>query len=77
MLGQFVVPYIDDILFCSPSLEGHIEHVRRVLAQPFQNQLYIKWDKSEFHSTTVSFRGYIIKQDSINMDPAKVTAVTD
>lgn len=42
MLGQFVVPYIDDILLYSPSMEGHTEHIGRVLVQPFQNQLYIK-----------------------------------
>lgn len=54
-----------------------MEHVRRVLGQLLDNQLCIKGEKCEFHVTTVSVVGYIIGQDGINMDPAKVTVVTE
>lgn len=39
MLEKFVIVYlyIDDILVYSPSLESHMEHVRRVLAWLLEN----------------------------------------
>lgn len=60
MLNRWVIVYIDDILIYSDSLGDHIKHVRSVLQQLIQHQLYAKMEKCEFHQTSVFFLGYII-----------------
>lgn len=42
-----------------------------------ENSLFVKAEKSEFHASSVSFLGYNVAQGSIQMDPMKVTAVTE
>ncbi|XP_061636508.1 uncharacterized protein LOC133481318 [Phyllopteryx taeniolatus] len=46
MLNVYVFVYLDDILIFSPDEETHIIHVRSVLQQLLQNQLYVKAEKS-------------------------------
>ena len=47
-LDQFVVVFIDDILICSQSKEEHEDHLRIVLQELRDNQLYVKFSKCEF-----------------------------
>ncbi len=47
-LDDFVVVYIDDILIYSSSLEGHVEHLRKVFQRLKENKLYAKLEKCEF-----------------------------
>nr|XP_033950059.1 uncharacterized mitochondrial protein AtMg00860-like [Pseudochaenichthys georgianus] len=42
-----------------------------------ENQLYCKAEKCEFHVKTISFLGYIISANQIQMDPEKVSAVAN
>lgn len=72
-LDIFFYVYIDDILIFSPDLESHKKHVELVL-HVFANQ---QAEKSEFHAKTVFFLGFIIAPGRVQMDPAKVSAVTD
>ena len=76
MLNRFVFVYLDDILIFSQSREEHIHHVQAVLQRLLENSLFVKAEKCEFHASSVSFLGYIVAQDSLQMDPAKVSAVT-
>ena len=71
-LNHFVYVYLDDILIFSPDSDSH---VRQILQQLLENQLYVKAEKSEFHADTVSFLGFIIAPGKMQMDPAKVSAV--
>lgn len=41
-----------------------------------ENQLYVKCEECKFHVSKVSFQGYIISQEGVAMDKAKVAAVT-
>ena len=52
-------------------------HVRQVLHRLLENQLFVKAEKCEFHTTETSFLGYILNTGNIQMDPAKTSAVTD
>lgn len=72
MLNKF-----DDILIFSRSLAEHIHHVQAVLQHLLQNHLYVKADKFEFHSSTVSFIGFIVSAGTIKMDPNKVKTVKE
>lgn len=76
MLNIFVFVYLDDILIFSKSMSDHIHHVQLVLRRLLENSLFVKTEKCEFHASSVSFLGYIIKEGNIQMDPAKVSAVT-
>uniref|UniRef100_A0A8C1U5W3 Gypsy retrotransposon integrase-like protein 1 n=1 Tax=Cyprinus carpio TaxID=7962 RepID=A0A8C1U5W3_CYPCA len=77
MLNIFVFVYLDDILVFSPSLQVHIQHVRRVLQRLLENRLFVKAEKCSFHAQSVTFLGSVISAEGISMDPAKVQAVTD
>lgn len=48
-----------------------------MLRRFLENSLFVKAEKCEFHSFLVSFLSYIIAQDSIQMDSAKVSAIVD
>ncbi len=77
MLNKFVFVYLDDILIYSKSEEEHVQHVRRVLQRLLENQLFVKAEKCEFHKQSVSFLGFIVAPGSMQMDPEKVSAVTN
>uniref|UniRef100_A0A146SAR5 Gypsy retrotransposon integrase-like protein 1 n=1 Tax=Fundulus heteroclitus TaxID=8078 RepID=A0A146SAR5_FUNHE len=77
MIGRFVFVYLDDILIYSENLTLHKQHVRSVLLRLLQNQLYVKAEKCEFHTTSTSFLGFVLSPGQISMDPAKVRAVTE
>ncbi len=77
MLDRWVIVYIDDILIYSDTQEEHVRHVRSVLKQLLQHQLYVKAEKCEFYQTNTSFLSYVISQDGVSMDDKKVQAVLD
>ncbi|KAK3561329.1 hypothetical protein QTP86_030628 [Hemibagrus guttatus] len=77
ILGKWVIAYIDDILVYLTSLEEHVCHVRDVLSRLQQNHLYVKPEKFEFHRTTITFLGYVILWQGVEMDLTKVHVVTE
>lgn len=76
MLNIFVFVYLDDILIFSKTMSDHINHVQQVLRRLLENSLFVKAEKCEFHARSVSFLGQIVAEGRLQMDPAKVTAVT-
>uniref|UniRef100_A0A8C5N9Y2 Gypsy retrotransposon integrase-like protein 1 n=1 Tax=Gouania willdenowi TaxID=441366 RepID=A0A8C5N9Y2_GOUWI len=77
MLNRFVFVYLDDILIFSKTPSEHQQHVRMVLQRLLENKLFVKSEKCEFHVPEISFLGYIVAQGEMQMDPAKVSAVTE
>ena len=74
-LGKFVVVYFDDILIFSQSLQDHLSHVEQVLKVLRAEQLYINRDKCSFMKKSVTFLGFIIFDEGVEADPAKVQAI--
>ncbi|KAK3531338.1 hypothetical protein QTP70_018138 [Hemibagrus guttatus] len=72
ILGKWVIAYIDDILVYLTSLEEHVRHVWAVLSGLQQNHLYMKPEKCEFHRTTITFLGYVISRQGVEMDLTKL-----
>ena len=75
-LNRYVFVCLDDILIFSRSKEQHSHHVQSVLQRLLENSLYVKAEKCEFHVSSVSVLGNVVAQGNIQMDPAKVSAVT-
>ena len=76
MLNRFVFVYLDDILIFSRSKEEHVHHVQKVLQRLLENSLFVKAEKCEFHASSVPFLGYVVGRGTVEMDSAKVSAVT-
>ena len=76
MLNLFVFVYLNDILIFSKNREEHVHHVQSVLQRLLENSLYVKAEKCVFHASSVPFLGYTVANGSLQMDPAKVSAVT-
>jgi hypothetical protein len=74
-LDRFVVVFINDILIYSKSDSEHEEHLRLVLQKLRDNQFYAKYSKCEFWIDEVPFRGHIISNGGISVDPAKVKEI--
>ncbi|KAK3535046.1 hypothetical protein QTP70_002232 [Hemibagrus guttatus] len=58
-------------------MEEHVLQVREVRARLQQHHLYVKLEKCEFHRSMVTFLGYVISHQGVEMDVVKVRAVTE
>jgi hypothetical protein len=76
-LNKFVVVFIDDILVFSKSKKEHEEHLRIVLQQLHNHQLYAKFSKCKFWLSEVQFMGHVLSSEGISVDPDKVREVLD
>ncbi|XP_061558114.1 uncharacterized protein LOC133415763 [Phycodurus eques] len=52
-------------------------HVHQVLQRLLENKLFVKAEKCAFHVPKTTFLGYVIAEGQLQMDPAKVAAVTE
>ncbi|XP_016752724.1 uncharacterized protein [Gossypium hirsutum] len=73
-LDQFVVVFIEDILFYSKAKDEHDEHLRVVLQILREKQLYAKLSKCEFWLRKVTFLGHVVSAEGICIDPQKIEA---
>lgn len=76
-LNHFVFVYLDDILIFSKNLQEHRVHVQAVLQQLLENRLYVKGEKCQFHSPSVTFLDYILAGGQVKTDPAKVRTILE
>jgi hypothetical protein len=76
-LDKFVVVFIDDILVYSKNEEEHDQHLRIILQQLRDQQLYAKFSKCAFWLKEVPFPGHVISTEGIAVDSSKVQEVLD
>jgi len=67
--------YFDDILIFSQCLQDHLAHVRQVLNTLRAKQLYINRGECSFKKKKANFLGFIISDQGVEVDLAKVQAV--
>ena len=74
-LDLFCIVYLDNILIYSNTLEEHISHVHQVLTRLGEFGLSCKLEKCEFHTSTLSFLGFVISPSGMSMDPDRIAAI--
>ncbi|GJU59756.1 putative mitochondrial protein [Tanacetum coccineum] len=76
-LRKFTLLFFDDILVYSPSIAGHINHLRMVLQVMRNNTLFAKKSKCAFRTTQVEYLGNIISTQGVSINPSKVKAMQE
>ncbi|KAF8053493.1 hypothetical protein N665_1411s0024 [Sinapis alba] len=74
---KFVVVYFDDILIYSTSLEGHLEHLEKVLETLRHEHLYANLKKCTFCTDQLVFLGFVVSSQGLKVDEQKIKAVQD
>ena len=74
-LNHFVMVFVDDILIYSQSEEVNKDHLRIVLQELKDHQLYAKFSKCEFWLIEVRFLGHVVSASGVSIDLEKVEAV--
>jgi hypothetical protein len=76
-LDKFVIVFLDDILVYSKSEEENEHHLRMVLQDLREHQLYAKLSKCSFYQEQIHYLGNIILKDGIVVDPEKIEAIRE
>jgi hypothetical protein len=74
-IGKFMVVYYDDILIYSTSIDEHTDHLRVVFNALRDAHLFANLEKCTFCMDRVSFLGYVVTPQGIEVDRAKVEAI--
>src|SRR6266540_5097795 len=71
-----MVVYFDDILLYSKSYDVHLEHLCAIFTVLRDARLFGNLEKCTFCTDRVSFLGYVVTSQSIEVDEAKIVAIT-
>jgi hypothetical protein len=74
-IGRFVVVYFDDILIYSKSLHEHMDYLRAVFNALRDARLFANLEKCIFCMDRVSFLGYVVTPQGIEVDETKIEAI--
>jgi hypothetical protein len=74
-IGKFVVIYFNNILIYSKSLNEHIEHLRAVCFALRETRLFANLEKCTFCTDRVTFLGYVVTPQGIEVDEARIEAI--
>jgi hypothetical protein len=72
-----VMVYLDDILIFTEDIEENRSITAEVLKRLRENDLFVRPEKCFFEKDRIEYLGMIISHGHVEMDPAKLTGVTD
>ena len=72
-----MVVFIDDILIYSKTEEEHKEHLKIVLQELRDHQLFAKFSKCDFFKDKIQYLGHVVTKEGISVDPKKIKAIED
>jgi hypothetical protein len=73
----FVVVYFDDILIYNKTMEDHLKHLSAVFGALRAARLFANMDKCIFCTQRVSFLGYFVTPQGIEVDSSKIAAIQE
>ena len=76
-LYKFVAVFIDDILIYSKTEEEHKEHVKILLRELWEHQLFVKFSKCDFFKDKIQYLGHVVTKEWISVDPKNIRAIED
>jgi hypothetical protein len=74
-LDDFVIVYLDYIIFFSGTWDEHVRHVKQVLDTFQRENLYVKLSKCEFGKTALVYLGHIVGGGHLKIDPSKIDVI--
>jgi hypothetical protein len=74
-IEKFMVVYFDDILIYSKSIDEHIDHLCDVFNALLDAHLFGNLEKCTFCTDWVSFFGYVVTPQGIEVDNANVESI--
>jgi hypothetical protein len=77
LTNYFMVVYLDGILFFSKSWVEHLQHIQRVLHTLRKHKLYENLGKCSFGMNRVQYLGYIIDENGVHINSAKIWVIHD
>ena len=70
-MEKFVVVYFDGILIYSKSMDEHLDHLRVIFNALRDARLFGNLEKCMFCTDRVSFLGYVVTPQGIDVDQAR------
>ena len=74
-MDKFVVVFIDDILIYSNSEEKHKKHLKIVLQESREHQLYVKYSKCDFFKDKIQYLGHVVTKEGFSVKPENIKAI--
>ena len=75
LIGNHCLVYLDDILIFSDNAEEHIRHIQQVFERLRQAGFTLNSEKCHFGLFEIKLLGFIINEQGIATDPAKVEVI--
>jgi hypothetical protein len=76
-LDDFCTAYLDDILIYSDNVLEHKHYVKLVLQRLREAGLQVDIKKTEFYVTRTKYLGFIISTQGLEVDPEKISVITN
>lgn len=73
--GNFIIPYLDDIIVYSKNFKEHQEHLRITLGRIKASGLTLNPKKCVFNKQEIKILGNVISKGIVKPDPEKVEAI--
>ena len=71
------IPYLDDVIIYSESIEEHQEHLRRTLNKIKSAGLVLNEEKCRFFESEIEYLGHIISEGVIKPDPKRIKTILE
>jgi len=77
IIKNLILVYMDDILTHAPTKKQLFKTTKEVLKILQEHDLYLKPEKCQFAKQQLSYLGYIIFPDQVQMDPIKLKGISN